>query len=147
MFSLEHMRPPSCRWAISGGLQVAVADAHSCCRQRHCPPNQTPHYAQQQSGGEPEGPRNCWALLQGGSRKAFHRSAWDRTWQLWGCIFCEYFTQWGFGVSPDISTYATTWKLLRWHMETLRKSQRWAWWYSVFLLLSTVFTPGRSVLS
>lgn len=53
-----------------------------------------PHYAQQQSGGEPEGPRYCWALLQGGPRKALHRSAWDWTWQLWCCIFCEYFTTW-----------------------------------------------------
>lgn len=36
-FSSEHMRPLSCRWAIGGGLQVAVGDPDSCWRQRHCP--------------------------------------------------------------------------------------------------------------
>lgn len=32
------MRPLSCRWAISGGCQVAVADPDSSWRQRHWPP-------------------------------------------------------------------------------------------------------------
>ncbi len=32
------MRPLSCRWAIGGGFQVAVADPDSSWRQRHCPP-------------------------------------------------------------------------------------------------------------
>lgn len=83
------MRPSSCRWAIGGGFQVAVADPDSSWRQRHCP--HTPHYAQQQSGGESERPRNCRSFLQGGPRKALFRSSWDWTWQLWCCIFCKYF--------------------------------------------------------
>lgn len=91
------MRPLSCRWAIGGGFQVAVADPDSSWRQRHCPP--APHYAQQQSGGEPEGPRRRRALLQGGPGEALLRSARDRTWQLWCCIFCEYFTLKGYGPS------------------------------------------------
>lgn len=32
------MRLLSCRWAIGGGFQVAVADPDSSWRQRHCPP-------------------------------------------------------------------------------------------------------------
>lgn len=32
-----HMKPLSCRWVISGGFHVAVADPDSSWRQRHCP--------------------------------------------------------------------------------------------------------------
>lgn len=88
-----HMRPLSCRWAVGGGSQVAVAHPDSSWRQRHCP--HAPHYAQQQSGRESERPRDRRSLLQGGPRKALFRPSRDRTWQLWRCIFCKYLSSWG----------------------------------------------------
>lgn len=56
-----------------------------------CGPGPAPtQHAQRCSSGEPEGPRDLRALLQGGSWKTLHRSQRDRPWQLWRGLLCKH---------------------------------------------------------
>lgn len=56
-----------------------------------CGPGPAPtQHAQRCSSGEPEGPRDLRALLQGGPWKTLHWSQRDRPWQLWRGLLCKH---------------------------------------------------------